>query len=744
MSSPMLPPELISLVHYVELNKVGWWEKALQQLILAAIWISGKCLSSQEIIDYYQKQFGVALEPSRVKAQLDFLCSTNMLICVPDERYKISEATLKEFEKRLKEAEKIESESKRKFFEILAKCCPSLDPEITWQEVNKELIIPIIQIMGARTYELLAGVELDLDKDMTFHGYIEKYPPEFRKSIQTAITTFLDPKDAIVRTYILNHLNSFFFLEAGNLKEDTLKTISRLSSVKPTFLIFVDTNFLFSILGLHENPSNEAALLLQELIRQLGDKITVKLYVLPMTVSEAKRVLMAYNRQMNQLRLTNNLAEASLDANLKGIVKKYFEEIKNRGISISADLYFGPYINNLISILKTKNVELFNEKTDKYKTDRRVIDDIVTQMEFEKTHQRRLAKSYEQWEHDMVLWHFVRDKRASPLESPLDAIYWIATVDFRFLGFDAYKKARLQEPIQTCLHPSTLMQMLQFWVPRTAQFEEAILSSLRLPFLVQEFDPSSERVTLRIIETLGRYENIGDLSKETIAAILMNDALRQKLAVELDITKQIELIREALIEEHRKIEGKLKEAVEKSDRLIKEIGQKDETIKEMEEKIGALQEKLSNAQLQLETAQNKERILEKRINQLERIESDRIEKQQLRNEIAKFAIFWILVPIIFIALFGFFVSRYFFIDTRYGFWGPAIGICSLLLIIWAWQVDKAGQKRTRIVGWKIYNIFHRFKKWLSRLLGLILASVLIDALGDALWGIMKKIFSVLK
>jgi len=731
----MLPPELISLVHYIELNKVGWWEKALQQLIMGAIWLSGKSLTSQDIIDYYQKQFRVTLEPARVKKHLDLLCSSNMLIRVPDERYKISETALKEFEKRLKEAEEVESKSKNKFFEILSKCCPSLDAESTWQKVNKELVIPIIQIMGARTYELLAGVELDLDRDMTFHGYIEKYPPEIRKSLQTAITTFLDPKDATVRAYILNHLNSFFFLEAGNLKEDTLKTISRLSSLKPTFLIFVDTNFLFSILELHENPSNEAALLLQELIRQLSDKVTAKLYVLPITVSEAKRVFIAYSQQMNQVRLTTSLAEASLDMGLKGIVQKYFEEIRKKNIAVSADLYFGPYIKDLISILKTKNVELFNEKTEKYKTDRRVIDDILMQMEFEKKHQGRGAKSYEQWEHDMVLWHFVHDKRPSPLESPLDTKYWIATVDFRFLGFDSYKKSTLQEPFQTCLHPSTLVQMLQFWVPRTAQFEEAMLSSLRLPFLIQEFDPNSERVTIRIIEALGRYENIGDLSKETIAAILMNDALRQKLAAESDITKQVELVREALIEEHRRIEGKLQEAVKKSDLLAKEIDQKDEIIRGMAGKIDTLKENLLSTEHQLETAQRSEKKLEERISQLEAIESRRIEKQELRSEIAKFAAFWIVMPVIFIALFGFYLSRYFFMGTRPGFWGPAIGIWSFLLIIWVWLADKKGQKKSRISDWSTFKIFHKTKNWVLRLFGLLLLGVL----GNAIWDSFKKI-----
>ena len=735
MNSVTLPPEIISLVHHIELNKEGWWEKALQQLILAASWLSSKNISVEEIIDYYRSQFKLNLDPGMIRSLVGSLCSANILVRMPDNRFKISEATLKDFENRLKEAEAIEQKCKRKFFEIMELCCPSLDKEETWQKANKELVLPIIKTMGARTYELLTGTEVSLDRDVAFHNYIKKYPPEVRKSLQVAITMFLNPKDVIVRSYILNYLNSFFLLQAGNLEKDTLETIQKLSNIKPTFSIFVDTNFLFSILELHENPSNEAALMLQDLINQLSEKVNIKLYAIPATIEEARRVLSSNKKQLDQLRLTPNLAEGSLDFGLSGIVQKYFDVVKKKKIPISAESYFDPYIKNLISILKTKGVELFNERVDKYKKDQRVIDDILSQIEFEKQRPSQSAKTYEQWEHDIVLWHFVRDKRPSPLESPLDAVYWIVTVDFRFLGFDAYKKAKLQEPIQTCLHPSTLMQMLQFWVPRNAQFEEAMLSSLRLPFLIQEFDPSAERVTLRIIEALGRYENIGNLPKETITNILMNDALRQKLAAESDITKQVELVREALIEEHRRMEEKHQQAVKKAEQLAEEIDQKDKIIKEMSKKVATLEEKLLTTGHQLESAQNREKELEKRISQLETKERWRIEKQKKQSEIARFVAFWIVIPTIFIALFGFYVSRYFFMGTRFGFWGPAIGIWSFLLIIWICLADKEGQKKSKISDWSAFKLFHKIKNWVLRLFGLLLLGVI----GNAIWDNLKKI-----
>jgi hypothetical protein len=36
----LLPREVSALVHHIELNRAGWWEKALNRLVLAAIWLS--------------------------------------------------------------------------------------------------------------------------------------------------------------------------------------------------------------------------------------------------------------------------------------------------------------------------------------------------------------------------------------------------------------------------------------------------------------------------------------------------------------------------------------------------------------------------------------------------------------------------------------------------------------------------------------------------------------------------------
>jgi hypothetical protein len=44
-----LTPELVSAVHHVELNRSGWWDSAVERLILNAVWIAGGSLAAEEI-----------------------------------------------------------------------------------------------------------------------------------------------------------------------------------------------------------------------------------------------------------------------------------------------------------------------------------------------------------------------------------------------------------------------------------------------------------------------------------------------------------------------------------------------------------------------------------------------------------------------------------------------------------------------------------------------------------------------
>lgn len=149
-----LPPELISLVHQIELNKVGWWEKGIQKLILATVWLSGENPKLEVITQNIQEKFGITIEATKVKAQIESLCSSGDLVPLAEGRYKITERTLKASEKDLEDTEQIITTVKSEFVRIVNHHCPSLNAEEVWDNFNKQFLLPLVRQLGASTYHL--------------------------------------------------------------------------------------------------------------------------------------------------------------------------------------------------------------------------------------------------------------------------------------------------------------------------------------------------------------------------------------------------------------------------------------------------------------------------------------------------------------------------------------------------------------------------------------------------------------
>lgn len=62
MTTRQLSPEIISLIHHVELNESGWWKKAIGQVGKGLLWTAATPLISTELQeDALNKEVGVRL-----------------------------------------------------------------------------------------------------------------------------------------------------------------------------------------------------------------------------------------------------------------------------------------------------------------------------------------------------------------------------------------------------------------------------------------------------------------------------------------------------------------------------------------------------------------------------------------------------------------------------------------------------------------------------------------------------------
>jgi hypothetical protein len=144
MPTKKLPPELISLVHPVELNKAGWWDNAVQRLIIAAIWLANRPLTKSEVLAALDDQFSVVTNLMRLRVPFARLVADGTLLELPTTALQISQQALQKFEKELQEGDEAEKKAKSRFLACLRTSCPSIDGETAWTAFTEKLLLPLV------------------------------------------------------------------------------------------------------------------------------------------------------------------------------------------------------------------------------------------------------------------------------------------------------------------------------------------------------------------------------------------------------------------------------------------------------------------------------------------------------------------------------------------------------------------------------------------------------------------------
>src|SRR5262249_22361552 len=150
--------------------------------------------------------------------------------------------------------------------------------------------------------------------------------------------------------------------EASALSSETLERLHDAQTKQHELRVLVDTNFLFSVLRLHDNPANEVAETADALLTRIKDRVDVRLYVIPITVEEARNTLAAQIEFLSGIRVSGNLARAAVDVTeMPGLAQRYLREAAGSKESVTPMDFFGPYERALVAILRERGVELFNE-----------------------------------------------------------------------------------------------------------------------------------------------------------------------------------------------------------------------------------------------------------------------------------------------------------------------------------------------------------------------------------------------
>ena len=227
MKTKKLDSEFVSLVHHVELHQAGWWEKTIQKLIISIIWTSKKSLPFDALYHHLQDIYKIQITKSKVQNCIDELESKNSIMRLSKSEYKISEAYTKIIETDIIAYNNLESKVKNLLCSLIKEHCPTLNADEMWTKINDELLSPLIEEMGARTYELVSQSILKIDNILSFKSFLDQFPTEIHVNLRTVIVSFLSPSNSEVRSYAFGQLNSYFSEVIGNLDQKTVDSISR-------------------------------------------------------------------------------------------------------------------------------------------------------------------------------------------------------------------------------------------------------------------------------------------------------------------------------------------------------------------------------------------------------------------------------------------------------------------------------------------------------------------------------------
>lgn len=621
-----LPPEIVSLIHHVELNRSGWWDRALDRLVLITVWFL-QPITDEEVYNFLDQNLDHRVNRDRVFEVLAREQAGGTILLLGNNQLKVAEELSRGLTAELDISRRTRAELQERFAACTDSCGITYSEEL-WADFESHFVALFVKDMGARMYELLTG-QSDLDTELASHGQLVKPLTEkYGDTIRQALIAFLDPQLPAVRQYVLQNMNAAFVRDAAGLDAEVISALGRARTRPDRAIVLLDTNFVFSFLGLHDNPGNQVAADLVRLAATVRDHIAVDFYILPITVDEVRRVLRDVIVRLDGVRPQRNLAAAAAQMSSHGLATAFLQAAATYSSGVlTSQQFFGPYEADLLTVLRDKGVQLLNENLDDLRVDQAVIDDITDLSEEQAEHRRAGVKPYEANLHDMVLWHFAKRRRPNAVDSPLDVGTWVCTLDYGLIGFDRRKQRTGSNP-PICLTPSSLVQLVQFWAPRTDALDLALVGAMREPLLFLDFDRASENATLDILKALSRFERVGDLSPDTLVRVLSNDALRSRLerrqAQPTD--DPMELVEAAVIEEAANLEAELRQtrAVATS------------TAQEVKAREVALAEKTTQMAQLLEVLNAKETSNAELREQIEKLSADwEIERQANQDELEK-------------------------------------------------------------------------------------------------------------
>lgn len=365
------------------------------------------------------------------------------------------------------------------------------------------------------------------------------------------------------KQYIASKMNSVFILHLLQLDP---ACASLAKAQIPGGKLYLDTNFIYRLVGLQGPALYEAAKRLKELSSGLGYEMVVT----PRTIDEYKTSIQYSLRRVRQApKIIPALARVAIQAtDINDMLTAYWRQISTRGVYIEPETFYGYWIH-IEDILSKHDV--------------RVVDDIAYQYVIQ--HDPDVAR--EEWvlensinrlgrsvRHPDITNHdafhrllILRLRGGSQNNSFIETRYWFLTCDSKLPRYDRIARGGTDLTTPYCVLASQWLQAIRPLAPTIEGFDAAQVESLDSAYLRIYKSPPSGLLN----DIMSRFAMSPTYIPEVAAKMFLdNQFLEQfeRARTEEDKEKIIDDFYEKYIDS---LEAEKREAIEERDRMARRV-----------------------------------------------------------------------------------------------------------------------------------------------------------------------------
>ena len=348
-------------------------------------------------------------------------------------------------------------------------------------------------------------------------------------------------------------LNTGFYRTVLSL--DPKATYLAEAEAKQTTL-YLDTNFLYSVLGVGSAAEAHAATRLLEICRELG----YSLRVTPWTVDELRTSIASSRADVQKVHLSKKSAAVMAKVSgEKGFAAAYWRELQERG-SAPAD-FFGKY-EHFMRFLEDNGIVEHPEGCPEIDAD----------VEAVRTYSGPLegmwgpaAKRREVIEHDAKMRLLVERRRGEAKPGGYtDVRHWFLTESTRLPTYARLPIDSSHRPeYPFCVLSSTWAQVARALLPRTKDLDEVVVGLLASPYVGYRRAVQGAARTA-VERVVARIDALKDVPPRVAIALVNDGAMAKKIGEETDEAEVDRLVEDSLNQKAAELEERVGETARRA------------------------------------------------------------------------------------------------------------------------------------------------------------------------------------